>query len=405
MQLFNRATRVIPGGIYGHTSPAASIAGETPYYADRAAGCRYWDVDGNEYIDYMCGYGPMVVGHNHPEVEEAAECQRRAGDCMNHPTERMVELIEKLVGWVDFASWGVLAKNGSDVTTWSIQVARESTRRSKVLKISGAYHGVDAWCTPGHAGLIPEDREHVHEFRWNDLEGFHQLVSRFSDEIAAVIVTPFHHPLFNDAVMPSPDFFPEIERVCRDRGIILILDDIRAGFRLHLGGSHRVFGFTPDIICFCKAMGNGYPISAALGAEPLRIPASKVFLTGSYWSGAVAMAAALKTLEILEREDGIEKMERMGRLLMDGLIEQGKKNGFEVVASGPPAVPFMTIRGDNLKIQQRFCSEMMRLGSFLHPHHNWFLSLMHQPADIQRTVEHAGIAFREVRLQIGAGNS
>lgn len=396
LELFARASEVIPGGIYGHTSPAVALPGASPYYAARSSGCRYWDVDGNEFIDYMCAYGPMVVGYQHPEVEEAAERQRREGDCFNHPTARIVELAEKLVSLVDFASWAVLAKNGSDVTTWALQVAREATKRKKILKIRGAYHGIDAWCTPGHGGVIEEDRAHIHDFAWNDLEGFRQLLEKHRGQVAGVIVTPFHHPTFTDSVMPAPGFLQGIEKACRENGIILILDDIRAGFRLHLGGSHRVFGFTPDLICFCKAMGNGYPISAALGTRDLRIPASKVFLTGSYWNGAVAMAASLKTLEILERDQGIAQMEKAGRLLMDGLVELGKKHGHTIVASGPPAVPFMTFAGDNLSLQQRFCTEMMLQGDFFHPHHNWFLSAAHTESDIRQTLDHAERALQKM---------
>ena len=168
MALFERARRVIPAGIYGHTTPAQLVPTEFPYYAARAEGCRYWDADGREYLDFLCSYGPIVLGYRHPEVEEAAERQRREGDCFNHPTALMVELAERLVSLVDFAAWCVFGKNGSDMTTWAVQVAREFTGRKKVLRARQSYHGSHAWCTPGHGGLIEEDRMHVHDFVWND---------------------------------------------------------------------------------------------------------------------------------------------------------------------------------------------------------------------------------------------
>ena len=141
LALFERAARVIPGGITGHCHPAATIPLDSPYYAVRSEGCRYWDADGNSYLDFLCGYGPNVLGAHHPEVEEAADRQRAQGDCFNHPTPVVIDLAERLVSLVDFAAWAVFGKNGSDMTTWALQVAREHTGRKKILMVNGAYHG------------------------------------------------------------------------------------------------------------------------------------------------------------------------------------------------------------------------------------------------------------------------
>ncbi|MDE1171174.1 MAG: aminotransferase class III-fold pyridoxal phosphate-dependent enzyme [Verrucomicrobium sp.] len=396
--LFDRAARVIPCGIYGHHTPAAMVPGEFPYYGARAQGSRYWDVDGNEYIDYMCGYGPMVLGHQHPEVEEAALRQQKDALCLNHPGEVMVDLAEYFVDLVDFSDWAVFGKNGSDVTTWAVQVAREHTKRKKILKVAGAYHGIDPWCTPGHAGLIDEDRAHIHDFAWNDLESFEARLAEFRGQFAAVVMTPFHHPTFQPSVMPAPGFWRHIRDACWREGIVLILDDIRAGFRLDLRGSHKLFDFEPDIACYCKAIANGHALSAAAGIEKLRLAASKVFLTGSYWNSPPAMAAALKTLQILERDGAVGKMAANGKRLMDGLVAAGKRHGYGMVASGPTAVPFLTFADDpSLRRQQRFCVEVTKRGAFFHPHHNWFLSAAHTEADIDATLRMAGEAFMVLR--------
>jgi glutamate-1-semialdehyde 2,1-aminomutase len=401
--LFQRAARVIPGGIYGHTSPALGLPGAFPYYAVRAEGCRYWDADGHEYIDYMCAYGPIVLGYNHPEVEEAAEKQRRDGNCFNHPTPLMVGLAEHLVNLVDFAGWAVFGKNGSDLTTWCVQVAREHTRRKKVLSISGAYHGAHAWCTPGHGGLIEEDRAHVHAFAWNDLNQFHDLIEKYRGQIAAFIAGPFHYPSFGDSILPEVGFFQEIQRVCHQEGILFILDDVRAGFRLHLGGSHRHFGFEPDLIVFCKALGNGHPISAALGRAELKRAASNVFLTGSYWNSAVPMAAAKKTLEILERDSLIPRINMLGERLMNGLREKAQRHGLEIRCTGPGAVPMMTFANEtNLRRQQKFCTEAVRRGVFFHPHHNWFLCAAHREEDVDKSLAVADEAFAAVKETFGS---
>ncbi|MFZ5805982.1 MAG: aminotransferase class III-fold pyridoxal phosphate-dependent enzyme [Verrucomicrobiota bacterium] len=396
--LFERAVNVIPGGIYGHTSPAATVPMEFPYYAKEASGCRYKDVDGNEYIDFLCAYGPVVLGYHHPRVEEAAERQRRMGDCFNHPAPVMVELAERLVNLVDFADWAVFGKNGSDMTTWSIQVAREFTKRKKILCVKGAYHGSHAWCTPGYGGLIEEDKKHIHAFGWNDLEDFHANIKKFRNQIAGVIMTPFHHPMFADSVLPAPGFFEAIETTCRQEGIVFILDDIRAGFRLDLGGSHRFFGFEPDLTCYSKALGNGYPISAALGRKELKIAATKVFLTGSFWNNAVPMAAAMACLDVLEKENAIHHIRKMGEMLAVGFHDLAKKHKLPLRLSGPPALPFLTFADEtNFLRSQRFTVECIQRGVFFHPHHNWFLSAAHQPADIQKTLKIADQAFAIVK--------
>jgi glutamate-1-semialdehyde 2,1-aminomutase len=399
-ELFERASQVIPCGIYGHASPAAALPGAFPYYAERAAGSHYWDVDGNEYIDYMCGYGPMILGHQHPEVEEAAARQQRSALCVNHPGPIMVELAEYLVALVDFSAWAVFGKNGSDMTTWAVQVAREHTQRRKILKIAGAYHGMDPWCTPGHAGLIDEDRAHIHDFNWNDTQSFDQLLQRHRNDIAGVVMTPFHHPVFMPSQMPAEGFWSHIEAACRREGIVLILDDIRAGFRLDLRGSHKCFGFEPDLICFCKAIANGHALSATLGRKELRVAASKVFLTGSYWNSPPAMAAALTCLRILQQRNVVAQLRRSGELLMQGLVAAGRKYGYTITPSGPPAVPFISFADDaSLRRQQRFCAEVTQHGAFLHPHHNWFMCAAHSDQDIADTLKLADQAFGVLRAE------
>ncbi len=397
MELYRRAVRVIPGGIYGHTKPALNIPGIFPYYAESGSGCRYRDVDGREIIDFMCGYGPLILGFRHPEVEAAAAAQRRKGNVFNHPTPVMVELAERLVERIDFADWAVFGKNGSDMTTWAVQVAREATNRPKVVMVEGAYHGVDAWCTPGTGGVLPEDRAHVLRFGWNRLDQLDALFARFAESIAAVILTPFHHPGFGKSVLPETGFMKGVEDRCKRHGSVFILDDIRAGFRLHAGGSHRHFGFTPDIACYCKALANGYPISAAAGSDALREASTRVFLTGSYWNNADAMTACLACLDVIEREAVPEHLERMGERLVAGLVKAGDEAGYTVDISGPPATPYLTFGDDpDFFRLQRFCGLALREGVFFHPHHNWFLGYAHREDDIDAAVEAARKAFQRL---------
>ena len=401
MELFRRASKVIPGGIYGHASPAAGLPGAFPYYAEKAHGCRYWDVDGREYLDFMCGYGTISLGYGNSIVEEAASRQREKGSVFNHPSAVMPELAEKLTELVDFADWAVFGKNGSDMTSWAIQVAREFTGRKKILKVQGAYHGVDPWCTPGSGGIIEEDVSHIHSFPWNDLDAIQTLIARHRGEIAGLILTPFHHPAFGDSQMPEIGFLPKVQKICNKEEILLILDDIRAGFRLSVGGSHTVFDFEPDLACYCKALGNGYNISATLGREHLRIAATKVFLTGSYWNDAVSMAASLACLGEIQASNLPAHLEKLGGLLINGLRKAASEYGFKMVFSGPPAMPFMRFQDEtNFFKLQRFCALAANEGVFLHPHHNWFLSAAHDELAITQAIEAGRRAFAKLSEEL-----
>lgn len=400
LALFERAARVIPGGIYGHTSPAGTLPGVFPYFAERAKGARYRDYDGREFLDFLCGYGTHILGYGDAEVEAAAEAQRKRGNALNHPTERAVELAEALVERIDFADWAVFGKNGSDMTTWAVQVAREHTGRPKVFLAEGAYHGVDSWCSPGAGGLIPEDRAQVHTFTWNRPDTLEAGLKAHAGAVAAVILTPFHHPSFHPSVLPDPGFLEGVQRLCREAGALLILDDIRAGFRLHGGGSHRYFGFEPDLACHCKCLANGYPLSATVGKASLKKAASRVFLTGSYWNDAVSMAASLTCLHAIDERVVPEKLARLGNRLMDGLERSGADHGFRVVRSGPPAMPYLSFDPDpDLFRMQRFCELMVERGILLHPHHNWFLCAAHTEEDIASALDRSEEVFALMKME------
>ncbi len=396
--LFGRAMRVVPGGIYGHQSPRMLVPGAYPYFFARGDGARVWDVDGNEYLDLMCSYGPIVLGHNHPRVDEAARRQGADGRCFNGPGRAWVELAERLVGLTPWAGWAVFAKNGSDVCTWATQVARAATGRRTVLVAEGAYHGTHPWCSPLPGGVTPADRAHVTRFRWNDLASVDAALDAHANDVAAIMVTPFRHDAFHDQEMAAPGFLPALRARCDRLGAVLILDDVRAGFRLDLRGSGEVVGVRPDLACYCKALGNGYPIAAALAREELRRAAEKVFFTGSYWTGPVEMAAALACLAELEASDAIGQMSRLGTRLRDGMERQAAAHGLAVRYTGPPAIPFLSFVADagSFERSRVFAASCATHGVYLHPHHNWFLSAALCDADLARILDVTDLAFAEV---------
>jgi glutamate-1-semialdehyde 2,1-aminomutase len=396
--LFARARAVVPGGIHGHQSPRMLVPGAYPYFFTRGDGAHIWDVDGNAYLDLMCSYGPIVLGHRHPRVEEAARRQAADGDCFNGPGRVWVELAERLVALTPWAAWAAFAKNGSDVCTWATAVARAATGRRKVLVAEGAYHGAHAWCTPVPDGTMPEDRAHVVTYRWNDLATVDAALAAHEGDVAALVVSPFRHDAFHDQELAAPGFHAGLRARCDRAGVVLVLDDVRAGFRLDLRGSGAHVGLEPDLACYSKALGNGYAIAACLGRDALRKAAARVYFTGSFWTGAVAMAAALACLAELEASEAVGHMARIGTRLRDGMVGQAAVHGFEVRYTGPPAMPFMTFAADGGSFERSrvFGAACAARGVYLHPHHNWFVSAALRDADVARILEVTDAAFRDV---------
>jgi len=401
-ELMTRALKVIPSGIYGAKSPAFLTPGSYPMFLARAEGCRIWDVDGNEYIDFMCSYGPIVLGHRHPKVEEAVSAQLAEADGLNLPSEEWVDLAELLLSITPAADWVVFAKNGSDVTSWALTVARAHTGRDKIIMASGSYHGTHPWCAPIPTGIPAAERALVATFQYNDLEDLKRVVAENKGQVAAIIVNAYGHHFFRDQEMPAPGFPEGVRALCDQEGIVLALDDIRGGFRLNLGSSWEPYGVRPDLICYSKAIANGHPLAVGLGREELRRAAESVFFTGTFWTAAAPMAAAIATINTLREEDGIEQMRAMGQRFRDGLEQQARSLGIAISLTGPPAIPFLTFgREPGLERSRLFCGEAARRGVFLHPHHNWFLMTAHTERDIDQALAVTEEAFKAVKAKYG----
>ena len=388
-----RAARVIPGGLWGHMRVQGLPRGY-PQFFRRADGCRLWDADGREFIDFMCSWGPVVLGHHDVDVEAAANAQRRLGDTMNGPAPVLVELAEHVTGRVAHADWVLFAKNGTDATTIGVTTARAATGRRKVLVARGAYHGAAPWCTPNPAGVTPEDRLHLLHFRYNDLDSLEQAAAEAGDDLAAVLVSPFRHDYGVDQELVQPAFARAVRALCDRTGAALILDEVRAGARLDLAGSWEALGVRPDLAAWSKAIANGHALAAVTGSDRFREAASSIFVTGSFWCGAVAMAASLACLRKLQAVDGIAHMQAMGQRLRDGLAQQAAAHGFRIRQSGPPQMPMLLFDDDpEAALGSAFCTLALEQGVYLHPKHNMFLSVAHRPDDIDRALEATDKAF------------
>jgi glutamate-1-semialdehyde 2,1-aminomutase len=394
-ELRRRARAVIPGGMYGHQN-AGPLPPEYPQFMRAGRGARIWDVDGNEYVDLMCSYGPVVLGHHHQAVEEAAQAQAELADCQNGPGAVMVELAELLVGTVRHADWAMFAKNGTDATTMCVTIARAQTGRERILVATGAYHGSAPWCTPRPAGVTAADRVNTGHYTYNDLESVVAAVDA-GPVPAAIVVSPFKHDAGFDQELVDPAFARGVRELCDRTGAALILDDVRCGFRLHLGSSWEPIGVLPDLSAWSKAIANGHPLAAVLGSDRFRDGAKQVFVTGSFWFSAAAMAAGVATIRALKAEGAIEAMDRMGTALRAGMLEQAAAAGIEINYTGPPAMPYMTFAGDRNHAQASvFAAATMRHGAYLHPRHNWFISAAMTEADLERALGATAAGFAAV---------
>ncbi len=290
----------------------------------------------------MCSYGPVLLGHQHPAVEQAARAQAALADCQNGPGPVMVELAEALVATVRHADWAMFAKNGTDATTTCCTIARAQTGRKRILVARGAYHGAAPWCTPRPPGTTAQDRANLGYYAFNDLASVRATADEAGHDLAGILVSPFRHDAGFDQELVDPAFARGLRELCDAAGAALILDDVRCGFRLALGSSWEPVGVLPDLSAWSKAIANGHALAAILGNESFRGGAQQVFVTGSFWFAATAMAAGLATMSAMRSEGAIAAMERAGTALRDGILAQAAAHGLEVNYTGPVQMPYLT---------------------------------------------------------------
>ena len=401
LELRERALKVIPGGMYGHQSVRLMPEG-TPQFFARAEGTRLWDADGNSYIDYMCGYGPNLFGYGQQDIDEAAIAQLKRGDAMTGPSPVMVELAEKFVDLVGHADWAMFCKNGTDATTMALMIARAHTGKRKVLTATGAYHGAAPWCTPRPGGTVPEDRAHLIHFTYNDIESLEAAVRQAGDDLAGIFAAPFKHDAFQDQQLPSRPYAQRVREICDRAGALLVVDDVRAGLRLARDCSWSLIGVKPDLSTWGKSIANGHPISALLGSETAREAAQQVYVTGSFWFAASAMAAAVKTLELVRSSAYLEHMETMGRRLREGLQQQAAAHGFTLRQTGPVQMPQILFEDDpDFRVGFGFAQEAIARGIYLHPWHNMFICAALTEHDVGETLLATDAALEALKKRRG----
>jgi len=407
-ELFARAVKVIPGGVYGHLGPAEGCfmpVSAYPLFSSKAQGAYFWDVDGNRYVDYMCAYGPNILGYGDPDVDAAALAQLKDGNCVTAPSAKMIELAELMVDTVAMADWAFFCKNGGDTTMFALMIARAATGRGKVVLTKGGYHGVAPWTQKsGHPGITPEDVANNLYVEYGDFEALERLFREHPGEIACFMSTPYYHPVFDDNRVAPEGYWQKVRALCDRHGVVLAIDDVRCGFRLDTAGSDKHYGFEADLMCFCKALANGWNVSCLCGKDSLKDAAGGVMYTGSYWLSAAPIAAAIACITKMRKIDAARICTEKGKKLTSGLAAAGKKHGFDLRISGEPAMWFMRIADDDTyELHQAWVAECVRRGVFFTNHHNLFMNTAMTDEDISFTLGVADEAFAALAKNGPAG--
>jgi glutamate-1-semialdehyde aminotransferase len=389
LQHFEEAKELVPGGVLGARKPSDFIEGEYPIFLESGKGSRLTDIDGNEYIDFLCGYGPIILGYREEEVDEAVIRQiRDKGFCFTLTQRYQNQLAKKLRELVPCSQMSIFLKTGSDATTASIRIARAYTNRIKVMRCG--YHGWHDWCVEMKGGVPEKLYEDVYEFHYNHLHELEDLMARYGDQTAAIIMTPFGHPLHQKMEEPAPGFLEGVREIANRYGAVLVFDEVRTGFRLAMGGAQERYGVTPDLAVLGKGMANGYAISVVTGkAEVMMAAAQRLFISSTFFPNSDGYIAALKTIEILERDHVLDAIwEKGGRFLKK---VQDIINKYDVGAelSGVAPMFFITFKKDKAGTHKArrdgFYTQLIRRGIFFTPHHHGYICYRHTEQDLEIT--------------------
>ncbi|WP_248321657.1 MULTISPECIES: glutamate-1-semialdehyde 2,1-aminomutase [unclassified Caballeronia] len=335
--LFERAQRTIPGGVNSPVRAFRSVGG-TPRFIERAQGPYFWDAEGKRYIDYIGSWGPMIVGHVHPEVLEAVQRVLADGFSFGAPTEAEIEIAEEICKLVPSIEQVRMVSSGTEATMSALRLARGFTNRSRIVKFEGCYHGhADSLLVKAGSGLltfgnptsagVPADiAKHTTVLEYNNVEQLNEAFAAFGAEIASVIVEPVAGNM--NLVRATPEFLNALRERCNEYGSVLIFDEVMCGFRVALGGAQQVYGIKPDLTCLGKVIGGGMPAAAFGGRRDIMAhlaPLGGVYQAGTLSGNPIAVAAGLKTLQIIQREGFYDDLAKKTRKLVDGLTSVARE--------------------------------------------------------------------------------
>jgi len=390
-KLFKEACGLIPGGVTSARHPTKFVRGCYPIFMNRGQKCHVWDVDGNEYIDWVLSFGPIILGHAHPRVDDAVRKALEQGFCftMVHPVQN--ELAKKLIEIIPCAEMVKFVTGGSDATSAAIRIARVYTGKDRVIR--WGYHGWHDWCYGGggtdrKAYGVPEGiKKDILSFTYNDLDSLNDQFTKNRGDVACVIMQPY------EALKEWPEegFLEGVKQLAHKNDAVLIYDEIRTCFRMALGGAQEYFNVIPDLAAVSKAIANGYPISAVVGKKEIMQTATKTRISSTFLVNSFPMVAALATLQEIVDKNGIQYMWQLGNELMAGLKEIIDEQGVDAQVIGAPPLPMLKFTDRNIEkrdaLKKAFYTETTKRGVLFHPNHCWFLSLGHTRADVHKTLD------------------
>ncbi|HYR89756.1 MAG TPA: glutamate-1-semialdehyde 2,1-aminomutase [Terriglobia bacterium] len=418
-ELFNRAQKVIPGGVNSPVRAFRAVGGK-PLFIQRGQGSHIWDADGKEYIDYVGSWGPLIFGHRPPEVIEALNQVLEIGTSFGAPTEREVDLAELIAKLLSSVEMVRLVNSGTEATTSAIRVARGFTGRERIIKFDGCYHGAgDSLLVRAGSGVatlgLPDSpgvpaglAELTTVLPFNDAEALKDEFDRRGGEIACVIVEPVVGN--SGCIAPQTGYLALLRNFTQRHSSVLIFDEVMTGFRVALGGAQERYGVRPDLTTMGKIIGGGLPVGAFGGRRDIMnrvAPAGPIYQAGTLSGNPLAVSAGLATLKRLQKESPYERLEELGARLERGLLEAAARAGaavrvnrvgsmFTLFFTDREVTDFESAKTSNTRLFNRFFHSMLDQGIYLPPSQfeAAFLSAAHTESDIERTVDAAGKALQ-----------
>lgn len=419
--LLKRATRCIPGGVNSPVRAGKAVGVDPPFIA-RAEGCYLWDVEGNQYIDFVCSWGPMILGHGHPEVVKALEDRVPKGTSYGAPTELEVEMAEAIVDMVPSVEMVRMVNSGTEATMSAIRLARGFTGRDKIIKFDGCYHGhADSLLVSAGSGVatlgipdspgVPQDlAQHTLSLAFNNLDEVSKAFEKYGAEIAAVIVEPI--PGNMGVIIPDHEFLKGLREITQENKALLIFDEVISGFRVGPGGAQELYDIMPDLTCLGKIIGGGLPVGAYGGRRDIMermAPEGDIYQAGTLSGNPLAMAAGLATLKVLQQSDIYNELEEKGRMLFSGLEDAAGSADLKVVVNrvgsmgsifftDDPVKDFTSAKASNGDQYKSYYVSMLEQGIYLapSPFEASFVSTAHDEESIRKTIDCAARSFRSL---------
>ncbi|RUO27923.1 glutamate-1-semialdehyde-2,1-aminomutase [Aliidiomarina sedimenti] len=418
-ELFSKAQHSIPGGVNSPVRAFTGVGGD-PIFFERANGPYMFDVDGNRYIDYVGSWGPMILGHNFPAIRDAAIEAAERGLSFGTPTAIEITMAEKIIEIVPSIEKVRMVNSGTEATMSAIRLARGYTKRDKILKFEGCYHGhVDSLLvkagsgaltlgTPNSPGIPADLAQHTLTVSFNNLEEVNEVFEQYGDQIACIIVEPVAGNM--NCIPPQPGFLEGLRKVCDDNGSVLIFDEVMTGFRVAPGGAQQYYAITPDLTCLGKVIGGGMPVGAFGGKREIMdhiAPTGPVYQAGTLSGNPVAMAAGLAALNALQEPGRYEQMNRSVEMLVKGLQDAADEAGIPLsinhvggmfgffFTDKDKVTSFADATACNMDHFKAFYHQMLKRGVYLAPSafETGFMSMLHSDADIEQTIQAARESF------------